>query len=167
MLTLYRSFLYLYPSGYRREYGNEMICVFRDALRDASTQRFDARVSFRVREIWGLLAGAAQEHAHRINGSYSLFSFTRFNMRPQFRFPKSTVVLMSLILAAVLVAMEKAKSIQIKYAGEAGPSLPGMLVLILLCTFATGVVVWGVLFALRRTGSHRLANIQPWPTKAE
>lgn len=167
MLTLYRCFLCLYPAAYRREYEDEMISVFRDVLRDASAQSTGARLSFRAREIWGLLAGAAHEHTHRLNGSYSFVSFTRFNMRPQFRFPKSTVVLMSLILAAVLVAMEKAKAIQVQYAGNAGPSLPGMLVLILLCTIVAGVLVWGMLFALRRTGSHRLANIQPGPNRPE
>jgi len=141
-----------------------MVSVFRDAQADVSAGSFGERISFRARETWGLLAGAVQEHIRVISGSYQLISFTRFNMRPEFRFPRSTVFLMSIIFAGVILAMEKANTIQVKYGAGSGsiwPSLPWFLGLTLLFTWATVMVVWGILFALGRTGVHRLANIQP------
>src|ERR1700730_16491597 len=112
MLSFYRCLLYLYPSLYRREYADEMISVFRDAQADVSDGSFGERISFRAREAWGLLAGAVQQHIRIIGGSYPLISFKRFNMRPVFRFPRSTVFLMSIIVAGVILAMEKANTIQ-------------------------------------------------------
>ena len=164
MLSFYRWLLYLYPSLYRREYADEMISVFRDAKADVSDGSFGERISFRARETWGLLAGAVEEHIRIVGGSYQLISFKRFNMRPEFRFPRSTVFLMSIIFAGVILAMEKANTIQVKYGAGSGsiwPSLPWFLGLTLLFTCATAIVVWGSLFALGRTGAHRLANLQP------
>jgi hypothetical protein len=164
MLSFYRWLLYLYPSLYRREYADEMISVFRDAQADVSDGSFGERIGFRARETWGLLGGAVEEHIRIIAGSDQSISFTRFNMRPEFRFPRSTVVLMSIVFAGVILALEKANTIQVKYAAGSGsiwPSLPWFLGLTLLFTCATVMVVWGILFALGRTGVHRLANIQP------
>jgi len=88
-------------------------------------------------------------------------------MRPEFRFPRSTVFLMLVILACVVVSLEKAKSIQLKYGAGASlmsvwPALPWALALMLLFVAAIVLVVWGILFALQRTGVHRLANLKPW-----
>jgi hypothetical protein len=164
MLSFYRWLLYLYPSLYRRDYGDEMISVFHDAQADVSDGSFRERISFRARESGGLIAGAVQEHLRIISGSHQLISFARFNMRPEFRFPRSTVFLMSIIFAGVILAMEKAHTIQVKYAAGVGsiwPSLPWFLGLSLLVICVPAMLVWGILFALGRTGAHRLANIQP------
>lgn len=164
MLSFYRSLLYLYPSPYRREYADEMISVFRDAQAEVSAGSLVKRISFRARESGGLLAGALQEHFRMLGGHYPLISLRRFTMRPEFRFPRSTIFLMSIIFAGVILAMEKANSIMVKYAAGVGsiwPSLPWFLGFTLLFTCAAALAVWGVLFALRRTGVHRLASIQP------
>jgi len=85
-------------------------------------------------------------------------------MRPEFRFPRSTVFLMSVILAGVLLTIEKAKGIQLKYGSAADVAMwPGMtwaFAILMLMVSVTVVIVWGVLFTLRRTGMHRLANLQ-------
>ncbi|HEY4766962.1 MAG TPA: hypothetical protein VIH75_25060 [Candidatus Sulfotelmatobacter sp.] len=170
MLTFYRWLLYLYPSLYRREYADEMVSVFHDAQAELSARRFGGRLSFRIRETWGLLAGAVQEHIGIIGGRYQLISFTRFNMRPEFRFPRSTVFLMSIIFGGVILAMEKANTIQVKYAAGSGsiwPSLPWFLGFTLLFTCAAAMAGWGILFALGRTGAHRLANIRPCPNSPD
>ena len=166
MIRFYRWLLKLYPSAYRREYADEMVLVFQGAQVDAGAGSFRTRISFRSREIRGLLAGAVHEHLHIIRGTYPSISFTRFDMRPEFRFPRSTVFLMSLVFAMVIFAMEKANTIQIKYGGGADsiwPSLPWFLGLTVFSTCATVTVIWGILFALGRTGAHRLANMQPGP----
>ena len=145
MLTLYRWLLYLYPSLYRREYKDEMVSVFRDAYADASAGRVKERISFRVREILGLLGGAAREHIFVITGNSQLVSFRGFDMRQEFRFPRSTVFLMLIIFGGVIVVMEKANTIQMKYAagdGSIWPSFPWFLGFTLLFTCAGAVVVW-------------------------
>ena len=170
MLTLYRWLLYLYPPVYRREYRDEMVSVFRDAHTDASAGTLRDRISFRVREASGLLAGAVREHVRIINGSDQLISFRRFTMRPEFRFPRSTVALMLIIFAGVILAMEKANTVQVAYAAGADsiwPSTPWFFGLVLLLACASAVAVWGLLFALKRTGADRLADIQPGPNRAD
>jgi hypothetical protein len=170
MLSLYRGLLYLYPSLYRREYADEMISVFRDAHDDLSAASVTDRISFRTREILGLLAGALRERVRFVSGRSPLIAFRRFDMRPEFRFPRSTVFLMSIIFAGVILAMEKANLIQVKYAAGVGsiwPSLPWFLGSTLLFTWAAALVVWGILFALGRTGAHRLGNFKPSANRAE
>jgi len=60
MLRLYRSLLYLYPTDYRHEFGDEMECVFVQAKAEASNHSLLSRTSFCFREISGLLSGAVQ-----------------------------------------------------------------------------------------------------------
>ncbi|MGA9980155.1 MAG: hypothetical protein WBQ08_16165 [Candidatus Sulfotelmatobacter sp.] len=165
-LVLYEGLLRLYPRAYRQQFGDEMIAVFREADADEHEKGTFATAKFCLREIGGLFRGALAEHARRVLGRPVAFplSSRRFDMRPEFRFPRSTVFLMSIIFAGVILAMEKANTIQVKYAAGADsiwPSLPWFLGLTLLFTCATVVVIWGILFALGRTGVHRLANIQP------
>jgi hypothetical protein len=170
MLALYRWLLYFYPSLYRREFADEMFSVFRDAHADAGATGFAERICFHVRETCGLLAGAVREHLHITSISGSLISFTRFDMRSEFRFPRSTVFLMSLIFGGVILAMEKANTIELKYAaGEQSiwPSLPWFLGFTVLFTFAAAMAVRGILFALGRTGGQRLANIQTGPHRTD
>jgi hypothetical protein len=163
MLIFYKCLLYLYPPLYRREFADEMICVFRDLQADLRARSFLERISFRICEAEGLLAGALREHLHIISGGDQPIFFTRSDMRPEFRFPRSTVFLMLLIFAGVIVIMEKANTIQMKYAAGAGsiwPSLPWFLGFTVLFTCAGALAVWGILFALGRAGVQRLANIQ-------
>ena len=170
MLIFYKCLLYLYPALYRREFADEMISVFRDVQAHVRGRSFCERICFRAREAEGLLAGALHEHLRMITASDQPISFTRFDMRPEFRFPRSTVFLMSLIFAGVIVAMEKANTIQVKYAAGAAsiwPSLPWFLGFTLLFTSAAALLVWGILFALGRTGGHRLANIQAGPNRTD
>jgi hypothetical protein len=162
MLALYRGLLYLYPLGYRHEFAGEMTSVFREAKQAVGNEGFIARVSFCAREIGGLLSGALRQHFRSITGSE--IPFRRFAMRPQFRFPRSTVFLMLVIFAGVTLTIAKASSIQVKYGaiGSVWPSLLSTLAFMVLTMWAVAVIVWGILFALRRTGMHRLANVQTW-----
>lgn len=167
MLTLYRCLLHLYPAAYRHEYAAEMTSVFRQAHQAVSHETLAARASLCTREIPGLLSGALREQFRRIAGECDWAPFRRLDMRPEFRFPRSTIFLMLAILAGVALAIEKAKAIQLKYGAGANlmtvwPSLPWALGLMLLIVSATVVIVWGIMFALHRTGMHRLANLEPW-----
>jgi hypothetical protein len=167
MLALYRRLLRLYPLAYRCEYGEEMLAVFLDAKADVWERSLAARSAFCFREIVGLLRGMLDEHVHSLFG-FNLLAPRRFAMRSEFRFPKSTTILMFLILGGVVLAIEKAASIaaSIPYANPQLPpihSAPSTFApataLIFALVYAAAIVAWIVLFALRRSGVHRLENL--------
>lgn len=161
MASLYRWLLYLYPAAYRCEYGEEMIGVYREAREERNSATAVQRSAFFFREIAGLLRGALQERWWSMVGSASFtpFSTRRFPMRPGFRFPKSTAVLMAIILAGTVLAIEKAESIVRSAAEPDYPDLLAGMVAIFLAACVLAVVAWAALFALRRSGAHRLADI--------
>src|ERR1700691_1946422 len=104
MLSLYRCLLHLYPAAYRYEYGDEMAGVFHELQKDIRSETQGKglllRGRFFLREFAGLLYSALQEHSRSILGSH--FPPRRFTMRSEFRFPKATPVLMTIILAGVV-----------------------------------------------------------------
>jgi hypothetical protein len=141
-----------------------MIAVFWEAHADIRSGSRRERIAFRIRETLGLLTGAVQEHLRIFSGGSPMISFTRCDMRPEFRFPKFTVFLMSVIFGGVMVAMKEASAVQAKY-GSASDSMwrtfPGFAGWTFAFALVTVAIVWSILFALGRTGIHRLANIQP------
>lgn len=86
-------------------------------------------------------------------------------MRTGFRFPRTTAVLMTIILAGVVLAIEKGEAIEgsLPYANPPiGPIhpvhstlLPGIVMGFALF-YAAGLIGWAILFAMRRSGVHRL-----------
>jgi len=92
-------------------------------------------------------------------------------MHSEFRFPKSTAALMIVILAAVVMAIEKATAIARSQwptsntpLGPIHPTgftfLPTMAVIFAIAACA-GTAGWLVLFALHRSGVHRLSQFDP------
>jgi len=91
-------------------------------------------------------------------------------MRSEFRFPKITVTLMTIILAGVVLAIEKATAIQAsvpdsyQHVGPIQPAhftfLPTILVIMGGACLA-GAIGWAILFALHRSGVQRLADFDP------
>jgi hypothetical protein len=170
MLALYRSLLYLYPAAYRGEYGDEMMDVLSEVQVERRKRSALARVLCGAHEASGLLYGALREHFWSITGSRDVFSRRRFTMRSEFRFPKATVALMMVILAAVMFTIEKARaiSVSIPHANPpVGPIHPtqAMIVQALLATLiwaiGAGAIGWGILYVLRRTGVQQLSEMNP------
>jgi len=181
VLSLYRFLLRLYPPAYRDEFGAEMLAVFGDAQAETWKKGVLARGVFCAREVAGLLRGALVEHLQGIAGSdlltasrsrirLSIFPLRRFTMRSEFRFPKATAPLMAIILALIVVAIERAKAIQASLPHtnpHVGPIQPAQftlfstLVVVLAITCAAGLLGWAILFALRRSGLHRLSEFNP------
>ena len=164
MLRVYRGLLHLYPPAYRREFMEEMLWVFGEAQKDLVGLPVTTRVAFHAREIVGLLAGAGREHRDKIFGIQNFGSLRGKDMRPEFRFPRSTVWLMALSLVGVLLAIEKAKSIQLKFAAGAHivavwSTLPEFATTALALVCIAGAAGWALLFALGRSGLHRLAEL--------
>jgi len=81
-------------------------------------------------------------------------------MRSEYRFPRSAIFLMMVVLVAVVVAIESARSIS---AGETKDISAWAILRVfifgagLMCV--TGAIGYAILSALRRTGVDRLADI--------
>jgi hypothetical protein len=172
MLTVYRLLLYLYPPAHRSEFSEEMLAVLGEAQTEAWKKNILLRSRFCAHEIKGLLTGAVREHIRTIGGSDRppVFFSRRIAMRSEFRFPKVTVTLMTIILVGVVLAIEKATAIQAsvpysyQHVGPVQPAhftfLPTMLVIMGGACLA-GAMGWAILFALHRSGLHRLAEFDP------
>jgi hypothetical protein len=176
MLALYRRLLRLYPSPHRQQFAAEMIAVFRDLDADAHKKGSIVTARLYLRELGGLLRGAIAEHARRVLGSHlSLpLSSRRFTMRSQFRFPKATAFLMTVILAGVVLAIQRADAIRASVRDVNPPVVtiqPTHLTflptfaLMFLMVYIAGALGWVVIFALRRSGVHRLADVSSAPQK--
>lgn len=158
MLALYRSLLRLYPAEYFREYGAEMTWVFAHANEAERGKKLPARIPFYTRELSGVIGGALRQ---RLFGDWDWNASRRPDM--EFRFPRSTVVLMWVILAGVLMAIAEAKKIGLAYGPNETKSLWSMLpwfplwTLMAICLAVA--VTWAILYALRCTGVHRMEKL--------
>lgn len=172
MLAFYRALLRLYPAAYRCEFAVEMMDVLSEAQDEIRRRNAMTRIFFAMREAGGLLSGALQEHLRGITCFYDngIFSARRFAMKSEFRFPKATVGLMIAILAAVMLAIEKAKAISasIPHANPpVGPihstqaTIVQTLLFVLIWAMAAGAIGWSILYALRRTGVQQLSEMKP------
>jgi len=171
MMSLYQWLLWLYPAFHRREYGEEMTAVFCEARSEIEKKGAGTRAWFWLREIRGLLHGALAEHVRSLVGSHPwvLLPTRRFTMHSEFRFPKATPILMALILAGTVLAIEKAQAISASLPHinpPIGPIQPERLtflppvLLMFAVAYAAGLIGWMILFALKRSGVHRLSEMQ-------
>jgi len=155
MLTVYCWLLCLYPRSYRHHFGEEMTFVFRDA-RSSLSPALAAQLSFYRREFCGLLSGALRARFDRLFGP----AVWRFHMQPQFRFPRSTVLLMLVILAGVVLTIAEATSVAGDTLGSGWRTLVFLLVFMLLSMGTAAAVGWRILHTRRRSGIHRMENVQ-------
>ena len=93
-------------------------------------------------------------------------------MRPEFRFPRSTVFLMLVSLAGVVLSLEKARTVQVKYGAGATlmsvwPALPWALVLVLLILSATVAITWESCLLYSALGSIGSRTYNPGPNRDE
>lgn len=159
-LTVYCWLLCLYPGSYREEFREEMMSVFREAQSELRPG-LALKIRFYGREFSGLLSGSLRTHIDRLFGPAMLSR--RFDMQPQFRFPRSTVLLMLVIFAAVILTIAKAMSVSVAYGATPGtvwPSLISVFGFMAVSMCAAAAVIWGILHSLRRSGVHRLENVQ-------
>jgi len=174
-ISLYRGLLHLYPAFHRERFGKEMIAVFGDMQAETVSKGTIARAVFCLREAAGVVAGALQEHWRALGGEdvWLWFPTRRFTMRTEFRFPKATAVLMAIILGGVMLAIQKGENISASLRGAVDPPigpihpthsvLLGGIVLGFLFFYAAGMIGWAILFAMRRSGVHRLAETAAEP----
>jgi hypothetical protein len=145
-----------------------MLTVLAEGGSKASTRSVVARIWLFAREASGLIVGAAREHFRmlvEIREGLSLQA-GRFEMRNGFRFPKSTILFMTLILAGVILAIKRGEDIALSFprmhseAGAVQPvhsTVPPIAIFIGLF-YVFGIVGGAILVALRRSGVDRLAD---------
>ena len=163
MRALYMRLLRLYPYDYFREYGGEMGSVFCQAHQEARQRGYGMRAAFCFRELSGVLIGALRARF----GYHSWHSVGRFDMRSEFRFPRSAIFLMLVILGTIFFAIEKAKTVYMNQPVDsiAIPNFLGLFgIFVILFTPLCVVAAAGyaILFLLRRSGVHRFSNVQTW-----
>jgi hypothetical protein len=171
MHAAFRTLLYLYPAAYRREYGDEMLSVLREVQAEVRMKSPLQRAISFSREMGGLLRGALEEHLRpTYPQAFAVFSSRRVTMRSEFRFPKATVGLMTLVLLAIIAAIEKAKAISQSVAPSSTPvgrivppyvNIVPTFLIALAGACVCGFIVWAVVFALHRSGTQRLSGLKP------
>ena len=167
-LNFYRQALRLYPAPHRDEFGDEMLAVFRELRAETAALGLPAQIRLYVREAAGIISGALREHWRAVGGDEfsRLFSNRRFTMHTEFRFPKATAVLMTIILGGVILAIQKGESISASLRGAVDPPIGpihpvhsvmvGGILLGFVFFYAAGLIGWTILFVMRRSGLHRL-----------
>ena len=176
MLAVYRKLLRLYPADHRKVFGEEMLTVLLEERNENTKHRLTDRGRLVLREAAGLLIGALREHVRLLTEIHEGLSLAtgRFAMRNGFRFPKSTIIFMALILGGVLTAIKKGEDIATSVPHDMGPVGPlhiqsvhsillGGMPLFFGLFYAAGLIGWAILFAMRRSGVHRLANMSGEP----
>ena len=174
-VTIYRQLLRLYPASHRERFGPEMTAVFGELQAENLSKRLHRRGVFYIRETAGVVSGALQEHWRALGGNavWLWFPNRRYTMRTEFRFPKATAVLMAIILAGVVLAIQKGEAISTSLRDAVtppiGPIHPvhsvslGGIVMGLAFFYAAGLIGWAIMFAMRRSGVHRLAETSGGP----
>ncbi len=173
-VNIYRHLLLLYPASHRQVFSEEMIAVFGAMQAETASRGVLARSVFFVREAAGVMTGALLEHWRALGGDpiWPTFPIRRFTMRTEFRFPKATAVLMTIILAGVMVAIKRGEAIVASVPHVSQPVgtihpvhsvFLGGIMLTLAFFYAAGMIGWAILFAMRRSGVHRLAETSAGP----
>lgn len=80
-------------------------------------------------------------------------------MQPQVRFPRSIVFLMLVIFAGVVLTIAEAASVAGDTVGWGWRTLVFLLVFMILSMCTAAALVWRILHTLRRSGVHRLQNL--------
>lgn len=162
MLRPLELLISLYPSAYRAEFGTEMMDVLDQKFEEARSQGILAQLKMGFKESAGLVQGGVAEHIRcRLGEKWFPVADWRIVMRNGFRYPRVVAPMMLLIFAAIMLVIYKARAVQIQTDYAPDPVL--LIGLALLVAGAAGAVCWLVLHGLRRSGVHRLAEVQTWP----
>jgi len=185
-MRAYESLLRLYPRGYREEFGEEMLQVFREVSASMQREGPMARAVFYLSEMRGVLFGAAGEHIRALGAphGFEFFGKRSLYMQPERRFSKTAIVFMTLVLGVIVLTIVKAQGVAYDMTrsfgakGTAGQVVPfsnslfdwpsdwGLLLSIAMffvITWIAAFVAWTVAHSMRRSGVHRLDEAQTWP----
>lgn len=75
---VYKLLLVAYPSGFRREYGDQMLQVFRDCYRDESRRNDHVAIAgYWLRTLLDLVLTAAREHSENLRKDHVMSTLRR------------------------------------------------------------------------------------------
>ena len=173
MISIYRSLLRLYPSVHRREFAQEMLGVFVAAEREVKDKGMCERAIFYAREMLGLAGGALREQSHEIAVCRRQRLDSRGNMLLplKYRFPRSAILMMTVVLVIVLGMIVKIQGVS-HLRGTIHGQLPPQLwlwpshyglisgiVVVFLLAWMGGAAAWAIAYAMHRTAAQQLANL--------
>ncbi len=162
MLRFMVLLLRLYPRQWQGKFSTEMSDVLRQVCDDARSQGVLSQCRLWIKESAGLLRGAVQERFWSPLGDrWFPVANWRLAMRSEFRYPRATAPIMTLIFVAIMLVIYKAGTVQPQAEYSTGYVL--IFAVALLVVAAVGGLGWLVLHWLRRSGVHRLAEVQTWP----
>jgi len=187
LVSIYRSLLKLYPEAHRLVFAEEMLGVFLDAQGEVEQRKVPERIVFYLREIAGLMLGAARERIRELHASNSKIGGI-MDRRSACRFPRFAIVMMTIVFLIVVELIAKGEGLShylfrmYTVGGQhvAGapehwdlgkslrqwPSHYGLLsgvVMVFLLAWGAGVAAWAIAYLLRRTGTQRLEEFPIWP----
>ena len=178
MTALYRYLLKLYPRGHRYEFADEMIGVFVAAEAKARCKGIRQRASFYFREFAGLVSGALREQFCAVDfcERQDLKIGGVMIRQTRCRFPRSAIFMMTFVFVIVLGMIAKIQGVSHFYgrviSGELPhqpfqwPSYYGLISGIAVCfllAWITGLAVWAIAYAMRRTAAQQLGDFEAWP----
>jgi hypothetical protein len=168
----------------------EMLDVFQQAQADAANRSISWSMVFYMREIAGLLRGAAHERVRNVHASSGceLKLGGNMNQQPRCHFPRFAIVMMTVIFVLVLEIIAKGEGLShylFRLSAMGGPPLPpgqerwnlgnsiqhwpshyGLIsgvAMGFLIAWAVGVIAWAFAYLLRRTGAQHFDQTQSWP----
>ena len=177
MSAIYRCLLKLYPGLDRYNFADEMLNVFVEAEGETRGKGVFERATFYLREFFGLASGAVREQLHVGFCKPQDLKIGAIMMRQtRCRFPRSAIFMMTLVFVIVLGMIAKIQGVSHFYGrlatGELSPKtwqwpsyyglISGVAVCFLLA-WVTGLLVWAVAYAMRRTAAQQLGDFDAWP----
>jgi len=178
MIALYRCLLRLYPRAHRCKFANEMLDVFVEAQDENKRKGMCERATFYLREFFGLAGGAVREQLQAIGfcEPQGLKIGGIMIRQTRCRFPRSAIFMMTIVFVIVRGMIAKIHGVSHFYgriiSGELPhkawqwPSYYGLISGIAVCfllAWTSGVVVWAVAYAMRRTAAQQLGDFDAWP----
>ena len=178
MTALYRCLLKLYPSTHRYKFADEMLDVFTEAEAEARCASIRSRAGFYFREFSGLVSGVLREQfcAADVCERGDLKMGGIMIRQTRCRFPRSSIVMMTVVFVIVLGMIAKIQGVSHFYgkviSGELPhqplqwPSYYGLIsgiAVVFLLAWVAGLAVWAIAYAMRRTAAQQLGDFEAWP----
>ncbi|HWC18869.1 MAG TPA: hypothetical protein VG498_17800 [Terriglobales bacterium] len=187
MIFIYQKLLKLYPEDYRYIFADEMVRVFCDAQTDAEQGTIPERLVFYLREITGLMFGAAHERIRQLHAcDFKIGEI--MDQRSQCRFPSFAIAMMTIVFLIVLELIAKGQGLShylfhmytvggqhvagtpehwdLGKSFQQWPSHYGLLsgvVVVFVLAWTAGLIAWAIAYMLHRTGTQRLEEFPIWP----
>ena len=178
MTAIYRCLLNFYPRAHRHQFADEMLDVFVEAEAEARRKGIRDLTTFYFREFMGLGRGALRERLRTVGfcERQDLKIGGIMIQQTRCRFPRSAIFMMTFVFVIVIGMIAKIQGVSHSYgrviSGELPhqpfqwPSYYGLISGIAVCfllAWITGLAVWAIAYAMRKTAAQQLGDFEAWP----